>query len=472
MAVLRIHSPVVGRHEQVFEWDLRPITLGRDEACEVVLLEQAASRQHARLEWVDGEARLTDCGSANGVWVGNERIESRSLRDGESFRIGETTVQLVVDPFRQPTLVSTTDPAAPANLEDDLATGDTVYSETGGASRAPRHEPASSAEAATNAVAAPAPSPAPTPSDAPSPSSVPAPSAAPAPSPAPVFFAPSSSPSAYSLGEAPTLAGSSSSRSVYSLGNQPGGASREPDELGAVASSAPSVYSLGDETGMPTREPDELGAVASSAPSVYSLGSEPGIPSREPDSLGLVASSAPSVYSLGSEPGIPSREPDSLGLAAPSAPSVYSFGDQLPPMAARGPDSPGLPSSSSQLGTPPPAPVGPAGPAPMPAPMAPLATAPSPAPMAPAAAAPSPAPMSAAMLAPSPAPRAPASAASSWEWNNAPRRSEPRPHGHAAGPTLWVGVVLLIGGIVAIIAALAVGYEPSELRSLLGMAAR
>ena len=65
-----------------------------------------------------------------------------------------------------------------------------------------------------------------------------------------------------------------------------------------------------------------------------------------------------------------------------------------------------------------------------------------------------------------------ASAASSWEWNNAPRRSEPRPHGHAAGPTLWVGVVLLIGGIVAIIAALAVGYEPSELRSLLGMAAR
>ncbi|MCB9715091.1 MAG: FHA domain-containing protein [Myxococcales bacterium] len=446
MAVLRIHSPVVGRHEQVFEWDLRPITLGRDEACEVVLLEQAASRQHARLEWVDGEARLTDCGSANGVWVGNERIESRSLRDGESFRIGETTVQLVVDPFRQPTLVSTTDPAAPANLEDDLATGDTVYSETSGASRAPRHEPASSAEAATNAVAAPAPSPAPTPSDAPSPSSVPAPSAAPAPSPAPVFFAPSSSPSAYSLGEAPTLAGSSSSRSVYSLGNQPGGASREPDELGAVASSAPSVYSLGDETGMPTREPDELG---------------------------LVASSAPSVYSLGSEPGIPSREPDSLGLAAPSAPSVYSFGDQLPPMAARGPDSPGLPSSSSQLGTPPPAPVGPAGPAPMPAPMAPLAVAPSPAPMAPAAAAPSPAPMSAAaMLAPSPAPRAPASAASSWEWNNAPRRSEPRPHGHAAGPTLWVGVVLLIGGIVAIIAALAVGYEPSELRSLLGMAAR
>ncbi|MCH9686964.1 MAG: FHA domain-containing protein, partial [Deltaproteobacteria bacterium] len=105
MAILRIRSPVMGSDERVFEWDGRPITLGRDESCDVVLLEQAASRQHARLERTDAGIMLHDAGSGNGVWVGDQRVQSRPLADGETFRIGATTVELVLDPYAQPTLI-------------------------------------------------------------------------------------------------------------------------------------------------------------------------------------------------------------------------------------------------------------------------------------------------------------------------------------------------------------------------------
>ncbi|MEX1362544.1 MAG: FHA domain-containing protein [Nannocystaceae bacterium] len=484
MALLRIHSPVVGRHEQVFEWDLQPITLGRGEDCDVVLLEQAASRRHARLEWADGEATLTDCDSGNGVWVDEERVDSRPLRDGEIFRIGETTVQLVLDPFNQPTLVPTKEPeAAPeqdaeattestaspepatpgdersAAMLDDLAMGDTVLgaepedppqieSPAPPASTTVVPTTAPAPRAATSTVVPPEPEPEPAPDPVPAPAPTPAPAPAPPPAPAAPLW---SSDSDYSLGEAPTLAGGSSP-SVYSLGDDLGGPDRGPDDMGPAQRSAESFYSLGAQTRTPDRGPSDMGPTSSSSPPVYSLDGDDGRSDRGHDALPLAPSSS-SVYSLGDPPVGPDRGPgrglDELGLG-PSSPSVYSLGDQ-PVAVDRGPDHPAprLPPSSAELGTAPPAPAALPGPAPVHVAPAPVVPKPAPAP------------------APSPAAREP-TANSSWQWVE-PRPSGPnRSHGHAAGPTLRVGVLLLVAGLVAIIAALATGYEPSELGTLLG----
>lgn len=61
-----------------------PLQLGRDPHCDVRLLDQQASRFHARL----GEGELRDLGSANGTLIDGQRIATVALRDGLLFTIG------------------------------------------------------------------------------------------------------------------------------------------------------------------------------------------------------------------------------------------------------------------------------------------------------------------------------------------------------------------------------------------------
>jgi NHLM bacteriocin system ABC transporter ATP-binding protein len=67
-----------------------PMTVGRDESCEIVLDDSSVSRRHARIEPADEGLRVIDLGSGNGVWLGGERIEERILTPGEQFQIGST----------------------------------------------------------------------------------------------------------------------------------------------------------------------------------------------------------------------------------------------------------------------------------------------------------------------------------------------------------------------------------------------
>lgn len=43
----------------------RPVTVGRDEANDIVLRDRAVSRRHVRVSCEDGVVRLTDCGATN-----------------------------------------------------------------------------------------------------------------------------------------------------------------------------------------------------------------------------------------------------------------------------------------------------------------------------------------------------------------------------------------------------------------------
>lgn len=74
--------------------------LGRDPTCDVVVPDEKASRRHARVvRSAPDVVVLEDLGSANGTWVGEERLaEPRELRGGEELRVGDTRVGISLAP--------------------------------------------------------------------------------------------------------------------------------------------------------------------------------------------------------------------------------------------------------------------------------------------------------------------------------------------------------------------------------------
>jgi len=75
---------------QHIEFDGRPIVLGRDGDCTVVLdHDDHASRHHARISVRDGRVVIEDLGSTNGTIVNGARIDrEHHLEPGDRFQIG------------------------------------------------------------------------------------------------------------------------------------------------------------------------------------------------------------------------------------------------------------------------------------------------------------------------------------------------------------------------------------------------
>src|SRR5262249_48875824 len=91
--VLRIRSS--GQEERSGE-EIRvtqPITIGRDEGCDIILIDPAVSRRHARLVGTPEGLKVVDLGSGNGVWAGAKRVKELVLTMGDQFRVGSTTFE-------------------------------------------------------------------------------------------------------------------------------------------------------------------------------------------------------------------------------------------------------------------------------------------------------------------------------------------------------------------------------------------
>jgi general secretion pathway protein E len=73
------------------------VTIGREEGNDIVLAEKVASRKHCILELVKGAFRVTDLKSANGTWVGENRIIEADVAFGDTIRIGQTRLRLIPD---------------------------------------------------------------------------------------------------------------------------------------------------------------------------------------------------------------------------------------------------------------------------------------------------------------------------------------------------------------------------------------
>lgn len=66
-----------------------PITIGRAASLNTIRLDDnLVSRQHARLEQVDGQIVIIDQESTNGTFVAGRRIKRLPLNNGDRFQIG------------------------------------------------------------------------------------------------------------------------------------------------------------------------------------------------------------------------------------------------------------------------------------------------------------------------------------------------------------------------------------------------
>src|SRR6187200_1159177 len=77
------------------------LTIGRSPDCTIPVSDNAMSRRHATVAMLDEGAKIVDAGSANGVFVGGEKVTEKLLGDGGRFRLGQTEFEVIVE-HREP----------------------------------------------------------------------------------------------------------------------------------------------------------------------------------------------------------------------------------------------------------------------------------------------------------------------------------------------------------------------------------
>lgn len=109
---LEIRYPSGSHHE--VELSGTVAVVGRDPSCDLVLNDAKCSRRHAVLEAGPDGIAIRDAGSANGIFVNNQKVERANLKDGDLVRLGEVLIKIL--PEEMPgTLVM-----APDEIEDSL----------------------------------------------------------------------------------------------------------------------------------------------------------------------------------------------------------------------------------------------------------------------------------------------------------------------------------------------------------------
>lgn len=75
--------------EQVFLLDRQSeYTIGRHEACDIAVDGLFVSRKHATLKKIGNVYIIIDDGSRNGTFIGGQRIDFQSLKNGTRIEIG------------------------------------------------------------------------------------------------------------------------------------------------------------------------------------------------------------------------------------------------------------------------------------------------------------------------------------------------------------------------------------------------
>jgi len=74
---------------RIFDVTKPSIVMGRGASSDLKLPHQSVSRQHARLEYKDGEFVLTDLGSANGTLIKEKPIKQYKLQPNDVIHIGD-----------------------------------------------------------------------------------------------------------------------------------------------------------------------------------------------------------------------------------------------------------------------------------------------------------------------------------------------------------------------------------------------
>ncbi len=105
------------REGQSIALEGKTITIGRNDTCELVIHDTLVSSVHAKLEWKNGQWRLTDLDSSNGTQVNGVLIRSVPLKENDVIALGEE--ELVYRPENAPAAPSAAAPRAAAELEPE-----------------------------------------------------------------------------------------------------------------------------------------------------------------------------------------------------------------------------------------------------------------------------------------------------------------------------------------------------------------
>src|SRR5207237_2671958 len=70
--------------------------IGRSDQCDISVKDGSMSGRHAEISKINGEIRVKDLGSANGIWLNGERVDDVELFDGDVLRLGQTSIRVDV----------------------------------------------------------------------------------------------------------------------------------------------------------------------------------------------------------------------------------------------------------------------------------------------------------------------------------------------------------------------------------------
>lgn len=74
------------------------VTIGRTEDNSLILPEGGVSRQHAAIEFENGDYFIVDLGSSNGVFLNNEKIERAKLKYWDEIQIHNFVIKVMAKP--------------------------------------------------------------------------------------------------------------------------------------------------------------------------------------------------------------------------------------------------------------------------------------------------------------------------------------------------------------------------------------
>lgn len=93
VASLKVLSgPLVGR---AYALTNDRYSIGRDPESDIVIDQREVSRRHADVIRMASEYVVADCGSANGVFVNNLRLDRAVLAHGDVLQIGSCVFQFI-----------------------------------------------------------------------------------------------------------------------------------------------------------------------------------------------------------------------------------------------------------------------------------------------------------------------------------------------------------------------------------------
>ena len=81
-----------------FELGADRVTIGRTEGNILVLADSGISKQHAAIEYKNGDYFIVDLGSSNGVFLNNERVKKEKLKYWDEIQIHNFVIKFMAKP--------------------------------------------------------------------------------------------------------------------------------------------------------------------------------------------------------------------------------------------------------------------------------------------------------------------------------------------------------------------------------------